>query len=148
MDSWYDDQTIRNRLLYRWPGDNYVDFIGMDCYHGENPTAFANYLRIATEISNEKRKPCGVTEDGVESFTREDYWTYSVLEPAHDKRISMIVMWRNKYVGNNESDKHYFSVYPGHPSEANFRTMYADKRTFFSKDLPDMYTLPENIRIK
>ena len=148
LDSWYDDQTIRNRLLYRWPGDNYVDFIGMDCYHGENPTAFANYLRIATEISNEKRKPCGVTEDGVESFTREDYWTYSVLEPAHDKRISMIVMWRNKYVGNNESDKHYFSVYPGHPSEANFRTMYADKRTFFSKDLPDMYTLPENIRIK
>lgn len=148
LDSWYDDQTIRNRLLYRWPGDNYVDFIGMDCYHGENPTSFSNYLRIATEISKEKRKPCGVTEDGVESFTRADYWTYSVLEPAKDKRISMAVFWRNKYVGSNESDKHYFSVYPGHPSEENFRKMYSSERTFFSKDLPDMYSLPENIRIK
>lgn len=148
LDDWYDDQTIRNRLLYRWPGDDYVDFVGMDCYHGENPASFSNYLRIATEISLEKRKPCGVTEDGVESFTRADYWTYSILEPAQDKRISMVVMWRNKYVGNNESDKHYFSVYPGHPSEDNFRKMYSDKRTFFSKDLPDMYTLPENIRIK
>lgn len=148
LDSWYDDQTIRNRLLYRWPGDNYVDFIGMDCYHGENPTSFSNYLRIATEISLQKRKPCGVTEDGVESFTRADYWTYSVLEPAKDKRISMAVFWRNKYVGSNESDKHYFSVYPGHPSEDNFRKMYSNERTFFSKDLPDMYSLPENIRIK
>ena len=148
LDSWYDDPTIRNRLLFRWPGDDYVDFIGMDCYHGENPASFSNYLRIATEISLEKRKPCGVTEDGVESFTRVDYWTYSVLEPAQDKRVSMVVMWRNKYVGNNESDKHYFSVYPGHPSEDNFRKMYSDKRTFFSKDLPDMYTLPEKIRIK
>lgn len=148
LDSWYDDQTIRNRLLFRWPGDNFVDFIGMDCYHGENPTTFSNYLRIATEISKEKRKPCGVTEDGVESFTRANYWTYSVLEPAQDKRVSMIVFWRNKYVGKNESDKHYFSVYPGHPSEENFRTMYSSDRTFFSKDLPDMYSLPENIRIK
>ena len=30
-------------------------------------------------------------------------------------------------------------VYPGHPSEQNFRDFYRDKRTFFSKDLPDMY---------
>lgn len=148
LDSWYDDQTIRNRLLYRWPGDDFVDFIGMDCYHGENPAAFSNYLRIATEISLQKRKPCGVTEDGVESFTRADYWTYSVLEPAQDKRISMAVFWRNKYVGKNEADKHYFSVYPGHPSEDNFRKMYSSERTFFSKDLPNMYSLPENIKIK
>lgn len=148
LDSWYDDQTIHNRLLYRWPGDDFVDFIGMDCYHGDNPASFSNYLRIATEISQQKRKPCGVTEDGVESFTRADYWTYSVLEPTKDKRISMVVMWRNKYVGSNESDKHYFSVYPGHPSEEDFRKMYSSERTFFSKDLPDMYSLPENIRIK
>ena len=148
LDSWYEDQEIRNRLLFRWPGDDYVDFLGMDCYHGENPAAFSKYLNIATEISLQKHKPCGVTEDGVESFTRENYWTYSVLNPAKDKRISMVVMWRNKYVGENESDKHYFSVYPGHPSENNFRQMYNDSRTFFSNDLPDMYSLPENIKIK
>lgn len=32
----------------------------------------------------------------------------------------MIVTWRNKFVNGDESDKHYFSVYKGHPSEENF----------------------------
>ena len=55
----------------------------------------------------------------------------------------MIVMWRNKYVGTNESDDHYFSIYPGHWLEDNFREMYESPKTFFSKDLPDMYTMPK-----
>ena len=59
------------------------------------------------------------------------------------KRISMVVMWRNKYVGSNESDKHYFSVYPGHPSEEDFKTYYNDDKSIFSSDLADMYTMPE-----
>jgi hypothetical protein len=57
-------------------------------------------------------------------------------------------MWRNKYVGNNESDKHYYSVYPGHPSEDDFRKMYALERTFFSKDLPDMYAMPAGYQVQ
>ena len=53
-----------------------------------------------------------------------------------------------KYVGKNEKDTHYFSVYPGHPSEQNFRDFYRDKRTFFSKDLPDMYKKWGNRRME
>ena len=60
----------------------------------------------------------------------------------------MITMWRNKYVGNDEADKHYFSVYPGHPSEEDFRKMYALDRVLFSKDLPDMYTMPAGYEVK
>ena len=60
----------------------------------------------------------------------------------------MVTMWRNKYVGSDEADKHYFSVYPGHPSEEDFRTLYKDGRSLFSRDLPDMYTLPAGYEIK
>ena len=146
MDAVYTN--TKDRLLYAWPGDDWVDFIGMDCYHGTNDKAFESNLKTLEALSQEKRKPCGVTEDGKESFTEVDFWTQHLTGPLGAKRISLVTMWRNKYVGNNESDKHYFSVYPGHPSEADFRKMYDDPRSLFSRDLPDMYTLPEGYEIK
>lgn len=146
MDGNYGENG-RARLLTRWPGDEYVDFLGMDCYHGLNYNAFASNLEAMQKLSVEKMKPCGVTETGAEAFKNNDYWTRYLLEPARDKRISMIVMWRNKYV-SSESDTHYYSVYPGHPSEDDFRTFYNDKATYFSADLPDMYTMPANYEIK
>ena len=147
MDEDYQGNT-KGRLLFRWPGDEWVDFIGMDCYHGTNNKAFESNLKALEALSQEKRKPCGVTEDGKESFTETNFWSQFLVGPLGAKRISLVTMWRNKYVGNNESDKHYYSVYPGHPSEDDFRKMYADPRSLFSRDLPDMYTLPEGYEIK
>lgn len=147
MDANYGDGT-KDRLLFRWPGDDWVDFIGMDCYHGTDDDAFQSNVRALEALSLEKKKPCGVTEDGKESFTETDFWTRHVVAPVGDRRISLVTMWRNKYVGNNESDKHYFSVYPGHPSEDDFRKMYNEPRSLFSRDLPDMYTLPDGYEIK
>ena len=136
------------RLTFRWPGDDYVDFIGMDCYHYSWKQAFKSNLDAMSELSLEKQKPCGVTETGPEGFDWADYWTSHILECAINQRVSMVVMWRNKYVGNNESDRHFYSVYPGHPSEDDFRTMYEHPSTFFSKDLPDMYSMPEGYEVK
>ena len=146
MDGIYSD--AKERIRFRWPGDDYVDFIGMDCYHGANNDAFTENLKALEAVSLAKRKPCGVTEDGLESFTQKDYWTRFVVNPTEGRRISLVTMWRNKYVGGNESDKHYYSVYPGHPSEEDFRKMYALERTLFSKDLPDMYSMPAGYQVQ
>lgn len=35
-----DTVKTEDDFLFRWPGDDYVDFIGMDCYHGLNSTIF------------------------------------------------------------------------------------------------------------
>ena len=59
----------------------------------------------------------------------------------------MLTMWRNKFVNGNEADKHYYSVYPGHPSEEDFRAMYALDRSLFSADLPPMYELPAGFEV-
>ena len=146
MDEIYPN--AQERIQSRWPGDDWVDFIGIDCYHGTWDDAFRTNLDALEAVSLEKRKPCGVTETGKESFSEVDFWTRHVLEPVGGHRVSMVTMWRNKYVGNNESDKHYFSIYPGHPSEDDFRTMYNAARSLFSRDLPDMYTLPQGYDIK
>lgn len=143
-----DTVKTEDDFLFRWPGDDYVDFIGMDCYHGLNPTTFSYNLKAISDLSQKKRKPCGVTETGVEGFTAKDYWSKQILTPATGHKVSMIVMWRNKFVGGNEQDMHYFSVFKGHASEADFMKFYNNELTLFSKDLPDMYLMPEHITIK
>lgn len=146
MDGVYSN--AQERIQYRWPGDDFVDFIGMDCYHGTNNDAFKSNLAALEAVSKAKRKPCGVTEDGKESFTETNFWSRYLMAPLEGRRISLVTMWRNKYVGNNEADKHYYSVYPGHPSEDDFRSMYDDPTSLFSKDLPDMYAMPAGYEIK
>lgn len=146
MDEKY--QNPKERILFRWPGDDWVDFVGMDCYHGTWDDAFKSNLDALEAVSMAKTKPCGVTETGQESFSQVDFWTRHILKPVGDHRISMVVMWRNKYVGGNESDKHYYSVYPGHPSADDFCTMEAAERSLFSADLGDMYTMPKGYEIK
>lgn len=143
-----DTEKREEDFLFRWPGDDYVDFIGMDCYHGLNSVVFSVNLRMIAALSAKKMKPCGVTETGVEGFTDKDYWSKQILEPATGRKVSMIVMWRNKFVGGNESDKHYFSVFKGHPSEGDFVRFYESPITFFSSDLPDMYAPCEHVVVE
>mgnify|MGYP001040270146 CR=1 FL=1 len=143
-----DNQKTENDFLYRWPGDDYVDFIGMDCYQGLSPTVFAANIKTISKVSKMKLKPCGVTETGVEGFTDADYWTKQILTPATGRNLCMVVMWRNKFVGANENDNHYYSVWKGHPSEKDFIKFYNSNLTFFSHNLPDMYNMAENVTVK
>ena len=143
-----DSPKTEDDFLFRWPGDDYVDFIGMDCYHGLNPETFSTNLKRLSDLSSRKMKPCGVTETGVESFSASDYWTKQILTPATGRKVSMIVMWRNKFVAGNEADKHYYSVYTGHPSASDFMKFYQSDLTFFSKDLPNMYQYANNIKVE
>ncbi|WP_434533895.1 glycoside hydrolase family 26 protein [Bacteroides sedimenti] len=141
-----DVPKTKDDFLFRWPGDDYVDFIGMDCYHGLNPSTFTTNLNAISTVSKEKMKPCGVTETGVEGFKDSDYWTKQILTPATGQAVSMIVMWRNKY-DPQETGTHYYSVFQGHPSVSNFIKMYNSPISLFSKDLPDMYKMADGITI-
>lgn len=143
-----DSQKTVNDFYFRWPGDEWVDFVGMDSYQGINNSVFTANLIALSKVSVDKKKPAGVTETGVESFTKETYWTENIHAPMTGRRVCMVVTWRNKFVGMNESDKHYFSVYKGHPSEADFVKMYKEENSFFCRDLPNMYKMAEGVTVK
>jgi mannan endo-1,4-beta-mannosidase len=134
-------------FLFRWPGDEYVDFMGMDCYLGINNTVFLNNLKCLRAVSERKMKPAGVTEIGVEGFKNPDYWIENIAAPMAGRKMSMLVTWSNKY-DPMEQGSVYFSVYPGHPSADSFRQMYARPDTYFCGDLPPMYKNAENIIIE
>lgn len=135
-------------FYFRWPGDEWVDFVGMDCYQGINNSVFTTNLKSISRVSVNKKKPCGVTETGVEGFSKETYWTENIHAPMTGRRVSMVVTWRNKFVGINESDRHFFSVYKGHPSEKDFVKMYKEENSFFCNDLPPMYKMADGVTVK
>ena len=141
-----DSAKTVDDFYFRWPGDEWVDFVGMDCYQGINNAVFVTNLKAISKVSLAKLKPCGVTETGVEGFTATDYWTTNIHAPLTGRRVSMVVTWRNKY-DPMESGTHYFSVFPGHPSERDFVKMYNQENSFFCSDLPDMYAPAENVTV-
>lgn len=141
-----------DNILFRWPGDNYVDFIGMDCYHGNNTNAFTTNIKNLAQLSKDKMKPCGVTETGIEGIRKDgieisDYWTKQMYTPVAGKKISMVVMWRNKY-DPNHTGYHYYGPWSGHASAPDFVKFYQSSYTLFSKDLPDMYKMAEGILVE
>jgi mannan endo-1,4-beta-mannosidase len=148
-----DVTSSKENLLFRWPGDDYVDFIGMDSYHGTNTAALSANAKILEELSREKKKPCGITETGIEGIRKgdgseyRDYWTKEILTPLAGKDISMVVMWRNKYDPAHEG-YHYYGPWAGHSSASDFVKFYQSSFTLFSGDLPDMYQLAEGVTIE
>jgi mannan endo-1,4-beta-mannosidase len=142
-----------DNLLFRWPGDDYVDFIGMDSYHGTNTNALSVNARNLANLSREKKKPCGVTETGLEGIRNGngteyvDYWTKEILGPLLGKDISMVVMWRNKYDPAHEGH-HFYGPWTGHSSAADFVKFHQSSFTLFSADLPDMYTMAEGVAVE
>src|SRR5690606_6891984 len=136
-----------------WPGDDYVDFIGMDSYHGTNTNALATNAKLLAQLSLEKKKPCGVTETGIEGIRKgsgeeySDYWTKEILMPIIGKDISMVVMWRNKY-DPSFTGHHFYGPWAGHSSAADFVKFYESSFTLFSADLPDMYKEVEGVTVE
>lgn len=142
-----DSKKTIDDFFFRWPGDEWVDFVGMDCYQGINNAVFVTNLKAISNVSKMKLKPCGVTETGVEGFSAADYWTTNIHAPLTGRRVSLVVTWRNKY-DPSEREKHYFSVFPGHPSARDFVKMYKEENSFFCNDLPDMYSPAENVTVQ
>ena len=139
--------SSESAILTRWPGDDYVDFIGIDCYVGLDYSVLLNNLKLLAKVSEAKNKPAGVTEIGVKNFQKENYWMENIAIPMAGRKMSMLVTWSNEY-DPLETGKPYYSVYKGHVSEESFKTLYARTDTFFCEDLPDMYTMAENVIVK
>lgn len=114
MDEVYED--AKARLMYRWPGDAYVDFMGMDCYHGRNHAALKANLEALSQLSREKCKPFGITETGIEGVTFKKYFTKEVSPYILDYSPSMLIFWRN----DDLSEHHHFLPYTGHPAAFDF----------------------------
>ncbi len=136
--------TTRNSYLKIYPGDDYIDILGMDFYYwaplDQRQTAFINTMHIPAELARERAKVAALTEVGYENLPEPAWFNRYLLPPFIDDplaaQMSYAIVWRNA------STTHFFAPYPGHATVPGFIDFYNDPRTTFESDLPPMYIRP------
>jgi mannan endo-1,4-beta-mannosidase len=121
-------------FLERYPGDEYVDMVGMDNYGdmGRNRYALdtaALKLKIVSDFALKAGKLAAFTETGLESIPNATWWTETLLKvmKSHKMRLAYVLVWRN----DTRSPTHYYAPFPGQVSVPDFLKFYDDLYTLF-----------------
>lgn len=137
-----DNHGLGEVYMERYPGDEYVDLLGFDCYHRDNETGIEAYqnalnqtLSFMTEEGKRRNKPIALTETGIESIPIANWWTQVLLPVLEKYPVTYILVWRNAY----DIPNHYYAPYPGQLSVDDFVTFYQHPKILFSKDIPNLY---------
>ncbi|NMM49283.1 glycoside hydrolase family 26 protein [Marinigracilibium pacificum] len=131
---------------YGYPGDDYVDIIGLDNYwdmgHPVNTKSpeeqlldFINSIKLISQIARDKNKVSALTETGNDRITIPNWYTERLLEPlrSNDTDLAWVLVWRNA------SKQHYFVPDKGHVNEQDFIVFEQDSSTLFLNDIQNPY---------
>ena len=139
--------SSRTDYLEYWPGDDYVDILGLDAYDRDG----ADYghkclqlVRLANVIAKEKHKMFALTETGLEnnnpeesSYYNRKWWTQMLWSVVKNQRVSFALVWRNGDLPRIGG--HYFNAWRGCYSEDDFKAFASKDDVLLEVDLPDMY---------
>jgi len=130
------------QYLERYPGDEWVDMVGMDNYGdmGRNRYALdtaALKLKVVSEYAKRSGKLAAFTETGLESIPNTTWWTETLLRVLrwYDIRLSYVLVWRN----DKNSPTHYYAPFPGQVSVPDFIKFYNEPYTLFESDVSGLY---------
>jgi mannan endo-1,4-beta-mannosidase len=132
----------RTEYMRRYPGDRYVDVLGIDDYavfRGGDSVEGLEWLRMIVQLAYERNKLSAITELGLD-LENAHCWT-DFLNPIKNDPIAGDISW--VLVWRNASTSHFFAPYLGHVSRPDFVQFHDDPYTMFEPDLPDMYALSE-----
>jgi len=134
--------------LTRYPGDDYIDVLGMDNYgdlnnQGQTGADKANAkLKMLSDLAIAKEKIAALTETGYQvtaSTSPITNWfstyLYSALT-ANDIQISYVVFWTNYQDG-------YYVPTPTASNASDFKTFVAKPKSALVNNLPKMYEMPK-----
>ena len=119
--------TIEEYLTW-YPGDEYIDVIGMDNYYDLYTDGMLgeaiDKLHIVIGYANEKNKISALTESGFENIPDSTWYVSKLGTVLSDSivsaNISYTLVWRNDPL------KHFFFPYPEHPS-AKYAKEFLDR---------------------
>ena len=131
------------KFLERYPGDEWVDMVGIDNYgdwgrDGKyNLDAGIKKLKIVSDYAEKAGKLAAFTETGLESIPNTTWWTETLLSSLKKEKLKLayVLVWRN----DTKSPTHYYAPFPGQISEPDFIKFYKDPYTLFENDLKNIY---------
>ena len=117
--------------MERYPGDEFVDFLGLDTYASthfsreESAVLFMESLKkdlaSLTAVSVEHKKPICLSETGLEGIENPVWWTQVLYPAVKDFPITYLLTWRNAW----DQPGHFFGPWKGFVNEADFKA-FAD----------------------
>ena len=143
--------STKASYLYGYPGDDYVDVIGLDNYwdvgHHHNRTSdslqkvqLRESISVISDIAREKHKVAALTETGSDGLRIDNWYTQSLLEPVktacqgdEQSKLAWMLVWRNA------GDSHFYVPPRNHTAESDFQRFAADPYTLFLKDIANPY---------
>lgn len=152
---WSPDKALASEY---YPGDAYVDIIGMDGYGAGNPRVpwftvedMVSVLAQTVRFAEQRGKVAAFTETGFDTIndisyheTQPDWWTRSVLEPiladADARRIAWILTWIN----SDWSGPYVPFIDSPAPSKEAFKSFHAHPVTLFQAEVAaeNLYLIP------
>lgn len=135
--------TTEEEYTERYPGNEYVDMVGIDNYgdwgrDGKYDVAAGiKKLKIVDAFAKKNNKLAAFTETGLESIPNTTWYTATLLKSIKEAKVEMsyVLVWRN----DATSPTHYYAPFPSHASEKDFINFYDDPYTLFEKDLKNIY---------
>jgi mannan endo-1,4-beta-mannosidase len=138
------------KYLERYPGDDIIDVVGLDCYcfaPDADTVKVAKFaddldknLAMVGKVAKAHNKVMALTETGYEGIKTSDWWTKTLAPVLAKYPIAYVLVWRNA----RERPQHHFAPYPGHASTANFVEFYNLKETLFLHDVNGLYLSNNN----
>lgn len=135
--------STADEYLIDYPGDDYVDILGMDNYWdfrpdgANNPILAGKKIKIISDLAAKKGKLAAMTETGLESIPDSTWFTKKLLPVLQyeGSKLAYVALWRN----DNKMAQHFYGPFPGHSSNPDFLKFYQNDYTLFEKDLKEIY---------
>lgn len=150
-------ENFKHDYLYAYPGDEYVDVIGLDNYwdldHSSNPRSpdqqradLALSLQGIVEIALERNKIAALTETGKDRLVTPDLWSKTILPALKTngitRQLAYMMVWRNAN-REREGRDHFYVPYEKHEGAGDFMMFSRHPMVLFEDELPAMYLAPE-----
>ncbi|WP_303315393.1 glycosyl hydrolase [Flavivirga abyssicola] len=119
-----------------YPGDNYVDILGIDIYDFKNAQNYIKSvvkdLALVKKIATSKNKLYAFTETGLEKIPTPNWFTQVLYPNIKDSGISWILFWRNAHLN------HYYVPHKEHENAEDFKVFANYPKTLFLKDIQNL----------
>ncbi len=127
-DGWASDIE---GYMERYPGDEFVDLLGLDTYayteyeSKESAVRFTECLKTdlasLNAVSVEHRKPICLSETGLEGIPDPKWWTEVLYPAVKDFPITYLLTWRNAW----DKPGHFYGPWKGYAGEEDFKAFAA-----------------------
>lgn len=139
-----DSKETEQRYMAYYPGDAYVDILGVDIYDKTNRRDYVGdvqrELRIMSKIAAEHQKLFALTETGFKSNPEKEWYTQKLLPAISTFQPLYVLLWRNAW---NLKDEVYGPA-PDKKNAPDFRKFHQNASTLFVKDIQHATSSPSS----